>query len=215
MIRGRAALLALVLVALAACGTVTRTGDVAPYRPHVAEKIAVSLPEDAPSIMQEFMRFTPDGQPGHLGLDIGAPIGTPVRAAASGRVYLSYFEPKYGNRIVIDHGRDRDGRRVFTVYKHLDSRTVQAGDVVKQGQTIGGLGDKGIFASYPHLHFEVLRETEPGARTAGGRNWWQGMQAEDPNLFWAWGVGQIRCAAKVRGGQGPVPLVYPVPCREG
>ena len=89
------------------------------------------------------------------------------------------------------------------------------GATVAQGQQIGTLGQTGVLSSYPHLHFEVMRETAPGARSAGGRNWWQGMAQEDPNLFWAAGPGRISCARQLRGGAGPMPLAFPVACRDG
>lgn len=198
---------------MAGCVNLTEYGKVAPYMPHVREKIPVTLPANAPSIRQQFMAETAEGERGHLGLDISAPVGTPVFAAAAGRVYLSYTEPMYGNRIILDHGKDAAGRRIFTVYKHLDQRLVAAGAAVKQGQQIGTLGETGLLSSYPHLHFEVLREISPGRRTASGSNWWQGMAQEDPNLYWARGVGRPTCERRLAGGQGPMPMIYPVACR--
>lgn len=198
---------------LAGCLQQAEYGKSAPYLFHVQDKIPVRLPANAPAITQQFMPLTREGEPGHMGIDIAAAVGTPVFAAASGRVYLSYSEPMYGNRIILDHGKDSSGRRIFTVYKHLDARQVAAGATVRQGQQIGTLGQTGLLSSYPHLHFEVLRETAPGRRTAGGTNWWQGMAQEDPNLFWARGVGKPTCERRVRGGQGPLPIIYPVMCR--
>lgn len=200
------------LLALGGCGDRASFGRAIAYPPHVANPVPVTLPANAPSIEQEFYRFTADGQSGHLGIDIAGPKGTPVYAAAAGTVYLAYSDTMYGNRIIVDHGRRPDGRRYFTVYKHLDSRAVTPGTPVRQGQQIGTLGDTGVLASYPHLHFEVLRETAPGARTASGRNWWQGMQAEDPNLYWADGPGRPACAGTARGDHGPLPLIYPAAC---
>lgn len=209
-------LLGLMFAAVALTGCLATTlGQVAPYPTFARETVPVVLPANAQPITQQFYRFARDGGPGHLGIDIGGPVGTPVLAAAAGTVYLSYSEPMYGNRIIIDHGIGRDGRRSFTQYKHLHSRNVSAGTRVRQGQQIGTLGQTGVLSSYPHLHFEVTREAAPGRRTARGSNWWQGMVPEDPNKFWARGPGRPSCARQLRGGQGPLPLIYPVACSQG
>lgn len=206
----------LMLMAAALTGCLgNSTGQVAHYPFYTSEKVGVALPAGAPSMTQQFYRVQRNGEPGHLGLDIGAATGTPVYAAAAGTVYMSWTEPMYGNRIIIDHGLGPDGRRSFTQYKHLHSRSVTAGTRVRQGQQIGTLGQTGVLSSYPHLHFEVTREAAPGRRTASGSNWWQGMVAEDPNRFWARGPGRPSCARQLRGGQGPLPLIYPVACRTG
>ncbi len=212
--RGRAALmLAAAALALSGCVNLSEYGRVAPYAHDARVKMKVALPANAPSISQQFMDISSEGEKGHLGLDIAAVTGTPVLAAAAGWVYLSYYEPMYGNRIIIDHGKGADGRLSYTVYKHLNDRMVQAGTAVAQGQQIGTLGETGLLSSYPHLHFEVLREKAPGRRFSGGNNWWQGMVQEDPNRFWAAGPGRPSCATSAGGGQGVLPITYPAACR--
>ena len=211
-IRG-ALTLALAAATLAACVNLNDYGKVAPYHRDSRTEIAVVLPANAPSISNQFLAVSQEGEKGHLGIDVAAPVGTPVLAAAAGRVYLSYHEPMYGNRIIIDHGTGPDGRVSFTVYKHLDARQVQAGAPVARGQQIGTLGQTGLLSSYPHLHFEVMREKAPGRRFAKGSNWWQGMMQEDPNLFWAAGPGRPSCAGDTpAAGQGGLPITYPVVC---
>lgn len=210
---GKTGLALCALVALTACGDRSSYGFSAPYMFHMRPKIAVTMPPGAPSLVQQFKTPANADDAGHFGIDVAGPPGTPVIAAAAGTVYLSYYEPMYGNRIVIDHGRDAGGRRVFTHYKHLDVRAVEAGTPVARGQQIGTLGETGLLSSYAHLHFEVSREKRPGARHASGGNYWQGMEPEDPQLFWANGVGQVTCAGAVTGASGPMPLVYPVVCR--
>jgi len=204
--------LAAAAMILAGCVNLSNYGKVAPYARDARVKMPVALPANAPSISQQFMDVSRKGEKGHLGLDIAAPIGTPVLAASGGRVYLSYHEPMYGNRIIIDHGKGPDGRLSYTVYKHLDQRMAQAGTIVARGQQIGTLGDTGLLSSYPHLHFEVLREKTPGRRFASGKNWWQGMVQEDPNKFWAAGPGRPTCAPGTAGGQGELPITYPAAC---
>lgn len=85
----------------------------------------------------------------HPGLDIGAPAGAPIRAAASGRVLVAAYNGGYGNLVVIDHGRG-----LATAYAHQARLAVAAGQTVAQGQVIGYVGSTGV-STGPHLHFEV------------------------------------------------------------
>jgi murein DD-endopeptidase MepM/ murein hydrolase activator NlpD len=85
----------------------------------------------------------------HEGIDIGAPAGTPIRAAASGTVIYTGWLGGYGNLIVIDHGAG-----LATAYAHMSGYAASTGQPVAQGQTIGFVGCTGhCFGS--HLHFEV------------------------------------------------------------
>lgn len=95
-------------------------------------------------------RFGPRWGRHHYGLDVAAPTGTPVRAAAAGRVTFSGSRGNYGLLIVIDHGGG-----VETRYAHLSRLQVKEGDRVRQGQVIGRVGSTGN-STGPHLHFEVL-----------------------------------------------------------
>ncbi|MDR2175185.1 MAG: peptidoglycan DD-metalloendopeptidase family protein [Synergistaceae bacterium] len=85
----------------------------------------------------------------HSGIDIAAPQGTPVKAAAPGEVLFEGWMRGYGRVVVIDHGRDYS-----TVYAHMSSARVKEGTVVKAGTVIGAVGDTGTTTGY-HLHFEV------------------------------------------------------------
>ena len=89
----------------------------------------------------------------HKGDDLCAPQGTPVTAAAAGTVLTAESHPSYGNYIVIDHG-GIGGHRWKTLYAHLDSLTVAAGDAVAQGQQIGTVGHSGT-ATGNALHLEL------------------------------------------------------------
>lgn len=85
----------------------------------------------------------------HNGIDLGAPTGTPIRAAAEGRVILAQAWGGYGNAIVVQHGGD-----VTTVYAHLSRFGTSVGRNVNEGEVIGYIGCTGLCTG-PHLHFEV------------------------------------------------------------
>ncbi len=86
----------------------------------------------------------------HKGVDYAAPVGTPVRATASGRVLSIGWGGGYGKRIVLRHNTTYN-----TVYAHLSRfrSDLRVGSFVDQGQTIGYVGATGL-ASGPHLHYE-------------------------------------------------------------
>jgi murein DD-endopeptidase MepM/ murein hydrolase activator NlpD len=91
----------------------------------------------------------------HTGVDIEAPYGTPVRAAADGEATGQEMGAGYGRQVVLDHGHD-----VLTVYGHLSSVAVFAGQHVIRGQVIGYVGQSG-HATGPHLHYEVRVHNVP------------------------------------------------------
>lgn len=85
----------------------------------------------------------------HAGIDIPAPMGTPVKAAMSGIVIFSGWQGGYGNVVMISHGSD-----LVTVYAHNSANKVRVGDYVDRGQTISLMGSTG-FSTGSHSHFEV------------------------------------------------------------
>lgn len=84
----------------------------------------------------------------HNGVDFGAPSGTPVLAAATGIVVSANYQRGWGNLVIINHGTYR------TLYAHLRSFDVKAGDSVEKGQPIARVGSTGN-STGPHLHFEI------------------------------------------------------------
>lgn len=86
---------------------------------------------------------------GHRGLDIAAPTGTPIKAAAGGTVTTAGWNNSYGNMIILSHGNG-----VQTVYAHCSQLSVSAGQTVTQGQVIGKVGSTGN-STGPHLHLEI------------------------------------------------------------
>ena len=85
----------------------------------------------------------------HSGVDFAADEGTPVYAAAPGRVSWAIAMPIRGNAVIVDHGAG-----VLTGYHHLLDFTVEAGQVVRAGDLIGHVGATGL-ATGPHLHWEL------------------------------------------------------------
>lgn len=91
----------------------------------------------------------------HGGIDIAAPRGTPINAAADGIVKFSGRKGGYGNMVIIEHA---DGR--ITRYAHADKLLVKKGDKVSMGDQIATVGSTGK-ATGPHLHFEVRVNGKP------------------------------------------------------
>jgi len=99
----------------------------------------------------------------HTGLDLAAPTGTPILAAADGRVTFAGPASGYGHLILITH--TINGTPVATGYAHMPPGGihVRAGETVTAGQHIGDVGADG-YATGPHLHFEVRPGTTSSAR---------------------------------------------------
>lgn len=87
----------------------------------------------------------------HKGIDISAPVGSAVVAAAAGEVVIATYSASAGNYVMINHGSG-----IYTVYMHLSSISVSQGESVSQGQKVGGVGSTG-YSTGPHLHFGVRK----------------------------------------------------------
>lgn len=102
-----------------------------------------------------FSRFGVRGGTQHDGIDISAPLGTPVVAADAGEVIYAGTQRGYGNIVLVKHA---DG--LITIYAHNTENRVKPGERVKKNQTIATVGQTGR-ASGPHVHFEVREERVP------------------------------------------------------
>jgi murein DD-endopeptidase MepM/ murein hydrolase activator NlpD len=118
---------------------------------------AIAVPSDKPVKTAEFtsgygIRSDPfrGGAARHAGIDLAAPIGTPIYATADGTVSnAGYNNGGYGNLIKVDHGRG-----IETRYGHLSAILVSPGQHVARGQLIGRMGSTGR-STGSHLHYEV------------------------------------------------------------
>ncbi len=116
----------------------------------------LSFPTKVPFVTSSYgMRFHPVLHYWrlHAGTDFRAYCGTPIYAAAEGRVVWSKFQYGYGNQVMVDHGIVK-GNSLFSSYNHLTSFNVAAGQYVTRQTIVGYSGNSGT-SSACHLHFEV------------------------------------------------------------
>lgn len=112
------------------------------------------------------------GERVHEALDIAAPAGTPVIAAAGGRVEKLFRSDAGGNTIYV---RSPDGRTLF-YYAHLQAYAsgLKEGEPIERGRRLGTVGSTGnADPAAPHLHFAVMR-------TAADAEWWEPATAVNP-----------------------------------
>jgi murein DD-endopeptidase MepM/ murein hydrolase activator NlpD len=95
----------------------------------------------------------------HAGTDFAAGGGTPIHAAAGGRVVQTGWYGGYGNYTCINHG-NRDGRSFSTCYGHQSKILVSDGERVRRGEVIGRVGTTGASTGF-HLHFETRFDGVP------------------------------------------------------
>lgn len=95
----------------------------------------------------------------HNGTDFGAPCGSPLVAAGSGKVISRYYSSSYGNRLFLYLGQV-NGKSLTVVYNHAQGFRYDVGDTVERGAVVGSLGDTG-WSTGCHLHFSVLVGGDP------------------------------------------------------
>lgn len=140
-----------------------KTLKVKPFSPSIKK---ASLDRRLPSIRKGFFMWPLKGKltsrygirnkQKHDGIDIAAPKGSPIYAAASGKVIFSGWGPTgYGKMVIIKHNK-----KLVTVYAHNSKNLVTKNQTVKKGKKIAYVGSTGR-ASGPHLHFELRVKREP------------------------------------------------------
>ncbi|WP_428685644.1 M23 family metallopeptidase [Sphingopyxis sp.] len=126
------------------------------FRMEVLERTLVAIPSGQPAhvlMLSSSYGYRSDPFTGagamHAGLDFPGPLGTPILAAAPGRVVFVGQKSGYGNVVEVDHGQG-----ILTRYAHLSGFTTQVGTQVTAGQQIAKMGSTGR-STGSHLHFEV------------------------------------------------------------
>ncbi len=126
------------------------------FRMEVLERTLVAVPSGNPAnimMMSSGFGYRSDPFTGggamHNGLDFKGPVGTPILAAAPGRISSVGWQGGYGQTIEIDHGQG-----IMTRYAHLSGYDARVGDMVAAGEKIGRMGSTGR-STGSHLHFEV------------------------------------------------------------
>ena len=126
---------------------------ITPFRPMTG---SVSIPSRVPlegvHLTSDFgMRVHPvlGGRRAHKGVDLAAPVGTPIHASADGVVSRADWFSSYGLYVSLEHGGN-----IETRYGHMSRLNVAAGQQVRKGDVIGYVGSTGR-STGPHLHYEV------------------------------------------------------------
>jgi murein DD-endopeptidase MepM/ murein hydrolase activator NlpD len=126
------------------------------FRMEVLERTLVALPSGNPAnvlMMSSGFGYRSDPFTGggamHAGLDFRGPIGTPILAAAPGKIVFVGQKSGYGNVVEVDHGQG-----ILTRYAHLSGFTATVGKQVAAGEQIAKMGSTGR-STGSHLHFEV------------------------------------------------------------
>lgn len=128
-----------------------KVGD--PRRVEAAQKGGLVL--DWPVRGLLYAKFGKKGKEPHDGIDLAAPLGTPVKTAAPGQVLYAGEQQGYGLICIVQHEDD-----VITLYAHNRDLRVKTGQKVRRAQVIATVGDSGK-TSGPHLHFEVRKAGVP------------------------------------------------------
>lgn len=127
--------------------------------PEMAGPMPMSPPAPAPLAWPLrgvlYARFGMKGREPHDGIDLAAPVGTPVKTAAAGSVLFAGMQRGYGNLVIVEHPMG-----LVTVYAHNRDLRVKTGQRVREGQVIATVGESGR-TSGPHLHFEVRQQGVP------------------------------------------------------
>ena len=140
------------IVRVASRGSNSIRGGVSTSRNMSSSKVNLGISLSKPvygTISSRFGAMSRVRSGAHTGLDIAAPYGTKIKAAAAGTVVFAGYKGAYGKMIAIDHGNG-----VMTYYGHCSSLKASVGQKVSQGTVIGAVGSTGN-STGNHLHLEI------------------------------------------------------------
>ena len=154
----------------------------------------------------------------HGGIDFYVAIGSPILAAADGKVYGVKIKDKcVGNQFAIFFGKSPDGKKLYATHMHVGKIHVKKGDEVKRGQLVADAGEEvktscGGGMEHVHFHMSKIKGTGPNDwgswRFLGGPKGWI-----NPHEYWTGGKGKPECF--VEGKEYPEGLLtLPVVCNE-
>lgn len=198
-------------------------GRVHPWKNITREShsIKVNVPRNAPIIVSDYHSSV--GANGlrrtglHRGMDVYAPIGSPIIAAADGLVLKAKVDRCWGPTMLLSHGLDKDNKPIYALYGHVKNFKVKVGQKVRRGQKIAEMGDpihNSCGAGFNHLHFQVSH-----SRTSVPLFGWgwasfvsDGGVAPNPHKYWQNGEGKVTCFDASQKYTKPG-FTYPVPCK--
>ena len=200
-----------------------KTGFVLRYHGEKSpSKFEITLPKNSPPIISDYhsrygvlggSRSNPSK---HGGIDFYIKAGSPIIAAADGKVYGVKVKDKcVGNQFAIYFGKSPNGKKLYATHMHVGKIHVKKGDIVKRGQLVADAGaevktDCGGGMEHLHFHISKKRGTNPNAwgswRFLGGPPGWI-----NPHEYWTGGKGKPECF--VEGKEYPEGLLtLPVKC---
>jgi murein DD-endopeptidase MepM/ murein hydrolase activator NlpD len=135
---------------------VSDSGTTVAYQPGSGMIFPLSIPAPVTSLFGWRIHPITGERRFHAGTDLGAPVGTPVLAAARGQVETADWMGGYGLAVIINHNSAEQ-----SLYGHMSQIFVHPGQWVEPGTVIGQVGSTG-FSTGPHLHFEIRHLTQDG-----------------------------------------------------
>jgi murein DD-endopeptidase MepM/ murein hydrolase activator NlpD len=143
----------------------------------------------------------------HKGIDLAAPMGTPIKATGDGRIAMIGRQNGYGNMIKIVHDR-----KYSTVYGHMlrFQRGLSKGSFVRQGQIIGYVGQSGL-ATSPHCHYEIHVNQEARNPATIDLPKSSPIYGRELTNFRANALGTLNALAAYERAHNPSPVVKPTP----
>jgi murein DD-endopeptidase MepM/ murein hydrolase activator NlpD len=124
-------------------------------RKSIFRNVPSALPIDGGFFARGFSPNPVLGKP-HYGLDIAAPVGTPIKAPADGVVLFAGWTVEGGAELILKHGYG-----FVSIFKHSERNLVRVFEKIKTGQIIALVGNTGKITSGPHLHFELWKNGKP------------------------------------------------------